>query len=165
MNLHNANAIDAINICNEERRKIDGIITKTGSLNPVVEYLSRYFLIKACGTIEICFKSIIADYNLDYSPQIDRFISVTVKRSSKNPSYNNICSVLKEFDENWEKSFKNKVMTNPSHKKLLESLGSLNNLRNQFAHGASCAPSFKDTASFYEDAIKVIEVLDEVVKK
>ncbi len=162
--MNNTNAQTAIEDCERELEKINHLIQGLGTMTPVTSYLSKYCLVKVCGTIEYCFKTIIADFYSVASPQLSCYLDKKIRQSSKNPSYNNICSLLKDFNEEWNHQFKNTIEHHPSKTRILTSLESMNNNRNNFAHGQGCTPSFSDIQSQFSDARIVINILDEVVQ-
>ena len=162
--MNNKNAERAIDDCQNELNQIDGLIQAVGAMSPMNKYLTRYSVIKACGTIEYAFKSILSDIHSAYSTQISHFIDVKVRNSSCNPSYDNICSKIKEFDQTWCDSFKQKINSTPNPNKLRSSLASLNENRNAFAHGNGCTASFSDVKEYFSDAVEIIVKLDEVVR-
>lgn len=72
--INNPNAQTAIDDCNAELSRITGIINGVGSINPLSGYLTKYSLIRICGTLEVCYKTIIADYYENLAPQLGRYI-------------------------------------------------------------------------------------------
>lgn len=60
--INNINASNAIVDCNAELSRITGIIDSVGSMSHLSNYLTKYSLIRICGTLEVCYKTIIADY-------------------------------------------------------------------------------------------------------
>ena len=162
--MNNSDADILIDNCNIELRKIEMIINGMGPLSNVVPYLTRYSIIKSCGTIEQCFKTIISDFcSTSNSAQANTYIDTKFRNSSMNPSYENICKSLKEFDAQWTTEFKEKIKEITNHKKALQSLSSLNEARNEFAHGGTPTVTFDNVLEYFRDSILVIEKLDIVV--
>ena len=81
-----------------------------------------------------------------------------------NPSKDNICKSLLRFDEEWHKNFKAKLASNKKKKKIESSLKSLNDARNEFAHGGYPKVSFLSVKTYFEDSKKIIEYLDDIIK-
>jgi len=77
-----------------------------------------------------------------------------------NPSYGNMCSSLSNFDEDWKNKFKSTIKEHPERTKILDSLDSLNNARNAFAHGGTPTASFMNIQEYFSDSIKILEVLE-----
>lgn len=161
--MNNITAYNALKDCIDEFSKIKEIEEKDGIKNPYLRYIPQYALIKACGTIEFCFKTIIADFHNDATSQIQNYITKYLRDNSRNPTYNNICNTLKDFDSDWEINFKQNLNSRRDYYRLVSSLNSLNNLRNTFAHGRSVNSSLNDIVNLFDDACEIIYVLDHVV--
>lgn len=143
--------------------QLELLVGQVGSTSPMSKYLTKYALIKACGTIEYAFKNIIADYHNQASPQIRNFIDNMVRESSQNPSLDNIRGTLKKFDIAWRDNFNNELNSHSNKDKLTSSLKSLNNERNAFAHGGNCSATFQNIKDYFSDALEIIYILDRVV--
>jgi hypothetical protein len=163
-NIKNKSVAENVDGCIDEFQKIESIIRGIGVMSHPVPYLTRYSIIKACGTIEYGFKTIISDFSLDaQSEQLKNFVDKKFRNSSMNPSYENICGGLASFDDNWRVKFKEKVKLMPNKHKVLDSLESLNNARNSFAHGGSPTTSFENVQAYFEDSLKVLELIEETI--
>ena len=160
--MKNENAQDSIDSCLPELSKIETLIEFLGHTSPVIPYLTKYAIIRACGTIEYSFKTIIADLHTG-SPQVLNYIDKTIRSSSMNPSLDNISRTLKQFDDNWKTDFKNKLNTHEHSDRLKTSLNSLNSARNSFAHGQTSTATFENIKSYFEDAVVIIDIVDAVV--
>jgi hypothetical protein len=163
--MNNQNAQSSIDSCIEELERIDTLIENLlGHTSPIIPYLTKYAIVRACGTIEYCFKTIIADLHTG-SPQVMNYIDNTIRSSSMNPSISNICSTLKKFDEDWNSSFTSKIRDHAHPQRLRDSIESLNNARNSFAHGGTPSSSFENVRDYFNDTVTIIEMLDEVVNE
>jgi len=153
-----------LNDCQKELNTIKRIIPRD-PLNTSVYFLTLYSLVKTCGTIEYVFKAIISDF-FDKSKikQIKYYIAKSIRESSANPRYSKICETLEKFDETWNNDFKANINILPDKNKLISSLNSLVNDRNEFAHGKNPTVSFSSICSYYQDAIKIINILDKSIK-
>jgi len=140
------------------------IVSSMGPTSNIVQYLNKYSVIKACGAIEIAFKSIITDYCVYRSKQqLKNFLNTKIKDSAINPSYSNICALLKSFDENWNIQFKQQMNAHPERDQIFSALKSLVDSRNDFAHGGNPTTSIRDSIDYYTYAVKMIEILDSIV--
>lgn len=160
--IRNEVAKEAIANCRIELNKIWHLIEAVGSTNQVSSYLTHYALVRICGTLEISYKTIIADYYVSRSPLLDRFIMKHVREACRNPNYDNICKTLKEFDEDKYRRFKETIASLDNAEDIKSSLESLNSSRNSVAHGSSSLLSFNDLKNHFEKALQIIEVLDSV---
>lgn len=162
--MNNINAQNAINDARIEFRKITSMINRTRrATSPSRKYLTSYSLIKASGVIEYSIKTILADFHTGASPQAILYIDTNVRDSSKNPSLENIYSLLKQFDRGWHSSFKTTLNRRTDSNRLKDSLRSLCENRNNFAHGKPCTVSFNDIKQYFEDSVLVVEILDSIV--
>ena len=151
--------------CEKEIVAIRKMIQRQGVFHPSVPFLTKYSLIKACGTIEVAFKSIIADFfGRSRLQQVRHYIEEKVTNSSMNPSLGNIERVLKSFDANWESNFRLSLNANRHQGRIRSSLKSLVNARNEFAHGLNPTLSISDIESYYKDSVIIINVVASVVR-
>lgn len=135
-----------------------------GVMSPVTPYLTKYAVIRACGAIEVSFKSLIADFcNRRSKKQVKRFIEMRIKKGPANPSQQNIMNILHQFDEDWKKTFKLNLKADPQRQQLLDSLQSLVDARNEFAHGGSPTLTIADVLQHFDHARKIVEHVDAVV--
>lgn len=155
---------DQINTCTNELHDIDTKIASLPFFDPTTMYLTNYALIKASGTIEYVYRSIVADYFSSYPiHQIHTYLEKTVRSSSMSATYSNMCKLLGNFDDIWNKNFKKAVDNHPDKQRLLDSSQSLVNNRHTFAHGRTPTATFSDIQNYYNDAIILINIFDSVV--
>jgi hypothetical protein len=162
--MNNAEVENSLNDCFAELSHVRTLVDGLGIANNIALYLTRYAIIRACGTIEQAFKSILCDYCLRRSKkQVKRFLDRRVRESSSNPSYSNICKLAFDFDVDWQAQFKTAINASPDKTVLMTSLTSLVDARNQFAHGGSPSASIADVLVYFGHSRTVIEVLDSKV--
>ncbi|MCD6732720.1 MAG: hypothetical protein LT103_03870 [Burkholderiaceae bacterium] len=150
--------------CRSELTHVQDSINTLGVMSPVAPYLTKYAVIRACGAVEVSFKALIADFCSKRSKkQVKRYIALKITRSSANPSHNKIVEMLDQFDEKWKMSFKVSIGADPDKTHLLDSLQSLVDARNEFAHGGSPTLSINDVIKHFDHARKVLEHVDLVV--
>ncbi len=104
--MNNQEALNLIDNCKDELKRIFHLIEGHGRTSNIVPFLTNYAIVKSCGTVENCFKTIIADIHSDQSPQVVNYVDNTIRNSSMNPSMNNICNTLNKFDKTWNTLFK-----------------------------------------------------------
>jgi len=161
--MNNLTAKEKIEQCREELEKIKQIIIVIGRTSHPVPFLTKYAIIKSCGTIETCFKTILSDYKIEeQNDKVKNFIDAKFRNSSINPSKNNIHKALKLFDEEWNNKFKEELGILDEKNKVLDSLKSLNEARNTFAHGGNPSSSFDNVFEYFQDSIKIIEIIDRI---
>jgi len=148
--------------CDSDFQRIDRIIEVLTHTNPAVPFLTKYAVIKACGTLEQAFKILISDFSCQgQSAQVKKFIEISFKESSINPNLDNIHKSLRKFDEQWNTNFKNFLNSDPDLHRVKTSISSLNNARNEFAHGGNPVTAFNDVKGYFDDAKKIIVYLDQ----
>ena len=65
--------------CDSDFQRIDQIIYVLTNTNPAVPFLTKYAVIKACGTLEQAFKVIISDFScVGQSLQVKNFIDISL---------------------------------------------------------------------------------------
>lgn len=162
--MNNINAQNAIDDARREFRKITSMIRRTRRATSLSrKYLTLYSLIKASGVIEFSIKTILADFHSGATPQAVLYIDTNVRDSLKNPSLDNIYIFLKQFDRSWLSSFKTTLNGRADATRLKDSLKSLCENRNNFAHGKPSTASFNDIMQYFEDSVLIVELLDSVV--
>lgn len=150
--------------CSTELDEIERIIEGLSPLDKSKQYLTKYALIKASGTLESAYHHIVADFLEKFKiPQFNYYISNNVRRNSLSVKYSNMTKFLGQFDANWEKTFKDRVSAKPGKDKLINSAESLVDNRHAFAHGASTTVSFGDVKNYYYDTLELIKEFDDSV--
>lgn len=162
--MNNQTVLNNLNDCSNELQKIQESISFVGQSHSIVPFLTNYAIIKCCGTIENAFKTIITDFHNSLPQQAKNYIEETFYKSSMNPNKENIHKSLEKFDPSWNNSFKDKLNQDPNKSRIESSLKSLNEARNEFAHGGRPSVSFQSVLLYFNDSKKIIEILDEVVK-
>ena len=153
-----------ISDCNRELIDITTIMNNISSVSNEAKYLTHYALIKAEGTIEYAYRSIIYDYfkSLNNS-KINNYLEETVKKGSMSGTIYNMKKLLKQFDYNWLNSFETLLKSRQDKKKLESSCKALVENRHLFAHGQNTTITFNDIKNYYNDALIVINIFDSVV--
>ena len=160
----NNNEVDEILIaCTEELNNISALLVGIGEEARPTPYVKKYAVIRATGAIETGFKKIIADKVDENShEQVKNFIKRKIRDASSNPKLGVIENMLVEFDDRWRAKF-DELLALEDKPKLKGSLTELVNARNEFAHGGSPDVNIEDTINYFQDGVKVLEILDSVV--
>lgn len=162
--MNNSDVQQLLADCDTELAHIDTLITSLGGTNLIVPYLNKYSVIKSCGTIEISFKTLIADYCSKRSKQqVKNFLNRRVRENSANPSYNRIIQILADFDGNWVKNFKTQMKALANYNSITSSVQSLVDARNDFAHGGNPTITFSDIKQYFSESKFIIVTLDNVI--
>jgi len=162
--MNNITIKQELDSCYAELTHVKIIIDGLGLTSSIVPYLTKFAIIRACGSIELSFKNLIADFcSYRGKRQVKRFLARRIRNGPANPSYDNICRFLYDFDEDWKNQFKSKISSNPDKSILLTSLQSLVDARNDFAHGGSPTATIGDILKYFDHSRKIIEIMDAVV--
>lgn len=162
--MNNTDVESALNECQQDLQHVKAIIDSLGIGSNIVPYLNSYAVIKACGTMEVAFKTIITDYCSKRSKkQVKEFLTNKVKDNSMNPSYSNILRTLSDFDEEWKDKFKDSINSHIQKNSILTSMQSLVDARNSFAHGGNHNLTINDTITYYLSFRIAIEILDTII--
>lgn len=161
--MNNMGAKQTLDKCLQELESIQSLISSLGEASLPVPYLKKYSVIRASGSIESSFKTIIAD-KVDGGShhQLKNFIKRKIRNSSNNPRFEVIANMLSEFDIRWKKRFIAQISL-ADRPRLVEALKRLVEARNSFAHGGDPDLNINDTISHFKDGIQVMELLDDVV--
>lgn len=162
--MNNQNANTNLQDCSLELIKLQQIIDVFGQSHSIVPFLTNYAVIKCCGTIEYCFKIIVSDFHNTLPIQARNYIETNFLNSSMNPSKENICKSLKQFDPQWNIDFKARLNLEVDKSRIEASLSSLNEARNVFAHGGNPAVSYASVVTYFNDSKKIIEILDDIIQ-
>ncbi len=65
--------------------------------------------------------------------------------------------------EDWKREFKRKLDGEPNKQALKDSLQSLVDARNDFAHGGNPSSGISDVVTYYENSRRIIELMDKVI--
>jgi hypothetical protein len=163
--MNNTDVKRLLDECEDDIKTVRTIVDLIGQTSNIVPYLNKYSIIRACGTIEVAYKTLVADFcNWRSKAQIKNYIDNNVRDSSRNPTYSNMCRLLDSFDEEWNDNFKSKINALPDVANIHLSLTSLVDARNDFAHGGNPSMTVKDVLDKYAHCKKVIEEMDSIIQ-
>jgi hypothetical protein len=162
--MNNLDVQSLLSDCDNELAHIDALISTHGGTSLIVPYLNKYSVIRSCGTIEISFKTLIADYCSKRSKQqVKNFLNKKVRENSANPSYSRILQVLSDFDDSWVTNFKTQMQALANYRSIQSSIQSLVDARNEFAHGGNPTITFTDLRNYFNESKLMIITLDSVI--
>lgn len=162
--MNNKSVEQALIDCHDELERLETAMSLFGATSPIGIYLSRYAIIKACGTIEQALKTLVADSAENkQTQQIKNFLRKKVRESSMNPNEENIRRLLESFDDAWLTQYSSQVKSLPDKAKVMDSLKSLVNARNDFAHGGNPSASIVNVRVYFSDSRRIMEIIDGIV--
>lgn len=155
---------DMLADCTAELDDIGQRIDALPLLDQGCRYLTNYALIKACGTVEFVYRSIVADHFAQLSnDRIDTYLDSTIRRGSNSAKYENMKNLLKKFDPQWCTNFHHAVTKLDNGQRLIAASNSLVANRHNFAHGKSPSATFLEIKQYYLDVVQLIDVFDSIV--
>ncbi len=162
--MNNLDVATTLNDCESELLHIETLIAAMGPMNSMVPYFNKYSIIRACGTIETSFKTLIVDHcNKRSKKQVKNYLNKNVREGSSNPSYDKIIRMLKDFDITWANDLKTTLQGLGNYNSILTSLQSLVDARNEFAHGGNPTVAFIDTKRYFIETKAIIVHLDAII--
>lgn len=127
----------------------------------VKSLLAKIVCIRISGLLEVALKSRISDYSERKTPkEIKRFLTQKFKDIT-NLKAKKICEILDTFSNDWKNLLEQELSENSQ---LKSSLDSLITLRNDIAHGQNCVASVSNVKQYFNDAKKVVDLFDTIVK-
>lgn len=155
---------DMLNECTTELNDIEVRINALPSLDKGRQYFTNYALIKACGTVEFVYRSIVADhFSQLINSRIDTYLDATIRKGSMSAKYENMKNLLGKFDEQWKKDFQDAVNARADKGRLITASNSLVTNRHSFAHGNPPTATFLEIKQYYIDVLELIRIFDTVV--
>ncbi len=163
--MNNEDVKQIIEDCKKDLLRTESVINETlGATSPIVPYLTHYAVIRACGTIEVAFKDIITDHCIKRTKkQVKFYLENKVRNSSMNPSYDNICKTLNNFDPEWKEKFKEEIGNQTNQDQIRTSIKSLVENRNLIAHGGHTNLTITDIIYYFNNSIIAIKILDNII--
>lgn len=153
-----------IDECTAEINDIEARIAAMPPLDKAVRYLTHYALIKASGTAEFVYRSIVADHFSRLSDsRIDTYLDAEIRRGPMSAKYEMMLKLLGKFDEQWKSNFQRAVQARPDKDKLITASNSLVTNRHSFAHGKAPTATFHDIKNYYFDVLELIKIFDSAV--
>ena len=153
-----------IDECTAEINDIERRISSMSALDKEARYLTHYALMKASGTVEFVYRSIVADYFSKLSDsRIDTYLDAAVRQGSMSAKYEVMSKLLGKFDEQWQNDFKAAVKAHQDSNKIIQASNSLVTNRHSFAHGKTPTATFSDIKNYYFDVLELIKIFDSIV--
>lgn len=122
-------------------------------------YLAKFLVVFIAGIYEECIETIIREMvGALGSPQMSSFVDSYLKTGFRNPSMENLNSLLKKFDSSWPAKLKSSISLDQQ-----DALNSIYINKNALAHGAPVTITLTDVIAFYSDSRVVIEEVDNLL--
>lgn len=143
-----------------EQNQIDKIIIQIRAFtgDPYFEALLAYYLcIRISGFLENCIRIYFLEYaNQKCQDYVKTFMENRLKHFP-NPTWGEIIKLIKDFNEQWVVDIKKSVSS-----QWLSSLESINNNRNNIAHGGTSSVTLHELVIYYQDIVNIIETIENI---
>lgn len=117
---------------------------------------ARYLCILVSGFIENSVRAIYTQYTRKKAaPFVVNFVDGKLK-GFQNPKMEKILELTKSFSQEWEERLRNEI--EDEHKGAVDSIVAN---RNRIAHGESVGITYRNINLWYQNAIEVIELIEE----
>lgn len=161
--MYNQRVEQILNDCDNELVRLEQLIVAFGSTHEASGYFSKYALLKVASTIELSYKTLIADHYEVLCPDLSTFVSGRVRDANMNATYDNICTMLGWFSDEVKRDYKSRIDAMEHKDRYCSEFKDLNQSRNNLVHGDTNTPSFTSTKEKYEHVKLFLEVLDEIM--
>jgi len=139
-------------------RHVFGRVSALGSDPEIQAHFARYLCVLASGFLEVSVRSILTEYSKSRAvPEIANFVEESLDEF-QNPKMQKILDWLRCFSAVWADEVERKT-----NGQLKDSVDSIVANRHQIAHGASVGVTPARVRAFYEDAVKVVEMIEGVL--
>ena len=139
------------------QQRLDKLFDKIKDIQDIElqSHWARYLCILVSGYIETSIRSIYIEYARKRADSnIADFVSNTLK-DFRSPNMNKILDLVHDFNPQWEVELKNFT-----DGELKDSVDSIVSTRHNIAHGRNVGISYVTIKKYYQNAIKVIELID-----
>lgn len=142
-----------------DKQRLDALFSKVEELPSedfeLKSHWARYLCILVSGFLETAIREIFAEYAKNKaSPYIVNYV-VAQLSSLQNPKMEKILQLTRCFNPKWAESLKD-----ATEGELKDSVDSIVNNRNQIAHGKQTNITYHTISSYYQDAIKVVDLIE-----
>ena len=140
----------------QQKQRLDDLFKAAASLADVEmqSHWSRYLCVLVSGFIENSVENCLSEYSRrGTNPYVANFVSAKL-RNFQNPKMGAILDILGSFSPEWRAQ-----VEAATQGQLSDSVNSIVGNRHKIAHGESVSLSLRSLAAYYQDAVKVVELL------
>lgn len=140
--------------------KLDDLFKKASVLSgdlSLQSHWARYLCVLVSGFLEVAVGAIYTEFAQKHSDKsITNYVSNNLERFT-NPNMEKIIGLTSTFEKTWGESLRDKTKG-----KLKDSVDSICANRNRIAHGENAGVTYVQIYNWYQDAVKVIEILENI---
>ena len=126
-------------------------------------HLAAYISVLIIGMLEDCIEHLVEQRTgKTGDPEIQHYVTLVLGQRFKNPDHSSISGLLKEFSDEYQSAFKEKISYNGKEATDLKSI--LDN-KNSLAHLGTrkLQMSIKDIDDYYRSIITLLETLEQIL--
>ena len=147
------------------KRQLDDLFGKVSNLDSDLEMQShwaRYLCIRVSGFLEFAVSTMYKNYAKDKSaPFVVNYVNKQLS-GFQNPNMEKILNITRAFNADWAKEIELELDNNSEIK---DSIDSIVKNRNKIAHGENVGITYSRMKSYYENALKLMKLLEEQCNK
>ncbi len=143
------------------KRQLNDLFDKVSTLESDLEMQShwaRYLCIRVSGFLEVAVSTIYKNYAKDKAaPFVFNYIDKQLS-GFQNPNMEKILNITRAFSADWAKEIELELSKNSEIK---DSIDSIVKNRNKIAHGENVGITYSRMKVYYENALKLVKLLEE----
>jgi len=132
---------------------------KTVQDKKLLSMLSNYLVVFISGIYEDCVEQLFIERACkNDDEQIQNLVKNLIDKHFRNPMYREVKKWVKYFDSKYVTTFQSKI-----DDKNIQAIDSIVENKNRVAHGENSNATFKDVNIWYNNSLKIFEVLEEIL--
>ena len=143
---------------NQHKDRLDDLFKQVSEVSDInlQGHWARYLCVLVSGFIEVSIRAILTEYVKNKSaPSVANYVVRGLDRF-QNPNMERILQTLGTFNPAWADE-----ISKLTEGELKDAVDSVIANRNNIAHGGNLSIRYRTIASYYDNAVKVIEIIEE----
>jgi len=143
---------------NQHKDRLDDLFKQVSEVSDInlQGHWARYLCVLVSGFIEVSIRAILTEYVKNKSaPSVANYVVRGLDRF-QNPNMERILQTLGAFNPAWADE-----IGKLTEGELKDAVDSVRANRNNIAHGGNVSIRYRTIASYYDNAVKVIEIIEE----
>jgi len=140
------------------KRRLDGLFQKIRTLPDDLELQAqwaRYLCVLVAGFLETSISAIYTQYARDCAaPNVARFVATRLTWFT-NPNMEKMLQLTRSFNKEW-----GDTLERQTEGETKNAIDSICNNRNLIAHGRDTGISFARISGYYQEAVKLVEMIE-----
>lgn len=147
---------------NRRLGEIDSVIAKTQESTgdpEISSFLARFLSVFICGVYEDCVEHLFIERaRKSGDNEVAAFMTNTMDRTFRNPTYQTISDHLRKFNPEHSTSLR-RILTDDQ----IRAIDSIKTNKDQVAHGQPCAATILDISGYHSRAKGVLEAVEKIL--